>query len=249
MRSFCPLASRTACSPTSGANDVSAYRLISHDLCPYVQRAAITLTEKNVPFERTYVDLADKPEWFRRVSPLGKTPLLIVDGQVLFESAVICDYLDEVEAPRLHPADPLARARHRAWIEFASATLNTIAAFYRAPDAAVLERERRALSEKFALLEQQLSRHDGPYFAGAAFSLVDAAFAPVFRYFDTFDEIRDFRFFSGCARVSEWRARLAGRPSVRTSAVADYAQRLRVFLLKRRSALSALMRSAEPSPA
>lgn len=226
-----------------------AYRLISHHLCPYVQRAVITLAEKNLPFERSYVDLAHKPEWFKRISPLGKTPVLEVDGRALFESAVICDYLDEVEAPRLHPADPLARAEHRAWIEFASATLNTIAAFYRAPDAAALELQRRALTAKIAALEGRLSGQDGPYFAGAAFSLVDAAFAPVFRYFDTFDEIRDFRFFNGCTRVYEWRARLAERASVRESVVADYAQRLRVFLLERHSALSALMRSAEPSPA
>ena len=52
--------------------------LISHKLCPYVQRAVIALTEKAVPFERRDVDLANKPEWFLRVSPLGKTPVLLV---------------------------------------------------------------------------------------------------------------------------------------------------------------------------
>jgi len=51
--------------------------LISHPLCPYVQRAAIVLAEKGVPFERRDVDLADKPEWFLRISPLGKTPVLL----------------------------------------------------------------------------------------------------------------------------------------------------------------------------
>jgi glutathione S-transferase len=226
-----------------------AYHLISHDLCPYVQRVAITLAEKRVSFERTYVDLADKPEWFRQISPLGKTPVLKVDGQVLFESAVICDYLDEIEAPRLHPAEPLARARHRAWVEFASDTLNNIGALYNAPDAVALERQRVALSEKFESLENQLNRHDGPYFAGADFSLVDAAFGPVFRYFDVFDSIRDFRIFENTPRVVQWRAWLAQRPSVRDAVVRDYPERLRVFLVKRNSALSALMVCAEPSAA
>lgn len=223
------------------------YHLISHDLCPYVQRAVITLAEKRVPFERTYVDLANKPEWFRQISPLGKTPVLKVDDQVLFESAVICDYLDEVEAPRLHPAKPLARAQHRAWVEFASATLNTIGAFYNEPDTAALDGQRVALAEKFETLEDQLRKHDRPYFAGADFSLVDAAFGPVFRYFDVFDSIRDFRTFENTPRVARWREVLAQRPSVRDAVVQDYPERLRAFLLRRNSALSGLMLSAEPS--
>jgi len=53
-------------------------RLISHKLCPYVQRAVIALTEKGVAFERIDVDLANKPDWFLRLSPLGKTPVLQV---------------------------------------------------------------------------------------------------------------------------------------------------------------------------
>lgn len=73
--------------------------LVSFDLCPYVQRAAIALAEKGVPFERRTVDLADKPGWFRAISPLGKVPLLQVGDAVLFESAVIVEYLDDTETP------------------------------------------------------------------------------------------------------------------------------------------------------
>src|SRR4051812_45459026 len=89
--------------------------LISHHLCPYVQRVAIVLQEKGLSFERIDIDLADKPDWFLRVSPLGKTPVLLVDGEAIFESAVICEYLDDSVAPRLHPTPVLARARHRGW--------------------------------------------------------------------------------------------------------------------------------------
>ena len=70
-------------------------RLISHDLCPYVQRAAISLSEKGVNFERTYIDLANKPDWFLAISPLGKTPVLLADDVPIFESAVILEYLEE----------------------------------------------------------------------------------------------------------------------------------------------------------
>src|SRR4051794_35232111 len=62
--------------------------LVSHKLCPYVQRAVIALTEKGVPFTRRDVDLANKPDWFLRVSPLGKTPVLLVNDSAIFESAV-----------------------------------------------------------------------------------------------------------------------------------------------------------------
>jgi len=73
----------------------SELELLSHHLCPYVQRAVITLLEKDIPHRRTYIDLSNKPDWFRQISPLGKVPLLRVGDEVLFESAVICEYLDE----------------------------------------------------------------------------------------------------------------------------------------------------------
>ena len=81
--------------------------LVSFDLCPYVQRAAIALAEKGVPFERLDVDLSAKPAWFLALSPLGKTPVLSVDGEALFESAVICDYLDETLLPQVDPSTVL----------------------------------------------------------------------------------------------------------------------------------------------
>ena len=97
--------------------------LVSFDLCPYVQRAAIVLAEKGVAFTRVDVDLADKPGWFKAISPLGKVPLLKTVDTVLFESGPIVEYLDEVHGAPLHPRDPLVRARHRGWMELASAVL------------------------------------------------------------------------------------------------------------------------------
>ncbi|RQR28920.1 MULTISPECIES: glutathione S-transferase family protein [unclassified Burkholderia] len=216
------------------------YHLVSHVLCPYVQRAVIVLTEKGVPFERTDVDLGNKPDWFRRISPLGKTPVLVVDGAPIFESAVICDYLDETLAPRLHPDAPLERARHRAWVEFASALLNTVWGFYTAADETALAAATRDIRARFEQLEDTLGT--GPYFGGAHFSIVDAAFGPVFRYFDVFERIDDFGFFAGLPKVTAWRQRLAERPSVRAAVRADYPQRLMEFLLKRGSMLSTRIR-------
>jgi glutathione S-transferase len=213
--------------------------LVSHELCPFVQRAAIALEEKGVAFERINVDLANKPDWFLAISPLGKVPLLQVGDAVIFESAVILEYLEETQPNPLHPADPLRRAEHRAWMEFGSSILADIWTFYVATDEATFEAKRKALTEKFARLEQRLG--DGPYFDGARFSLVDAVFGPVFRYFDTFDRIADFGMLAGKPRLAAWRQALAQRPSIARAVKPDYAERLWSFLEARGSRLSAMM--------
>ena len=213
--------------------------LISHHLCPYVQRAVIALTEKGVPFERVYVDLANKPDWFKALSPLGKTPVLRVGEAAIFESAVILEYLEETQANPLHPRDPLRRAEHRSLIEFGSAILNDIWGLYSAPDRVTFEGKRKQLADRFAWLESRIV--GAPWFDGADFSLVDAVFGPVFRYFDVFDTVEDFGVLSGLPRVQAWRTALAQRLSVGTAVTADYPDRLRTFLLARRSHLSALM--------
>lgn len=222
--------------------------LVSHHLCPYVQRAAIALAEKGVAHERIAIDLSAKPGWFQALSPLGKVPLLLIGGDktgradtALFESAVICEFLEETApGPRLHPEDPLERARHRAWVEFASATLSSIAGLYSAPHASGFEQKRADLQAKVAWLEGAFGT--GAYFAGERFSLVDAAFAPVFRYFDTFEAtLPPLRVFDAAPKVAAWRAALAERPSVRGAVAADYPERLADFLRGRESHLSRLM--------
>lgn len=218
--------------PTTSSHPI----LVSHKLCPYVQRAAIVLAEKGQPFERRDVDLQNKPDWFLAISPLGKTPLLLVDDQVLFESAVICEYLDDIHEPRLHPDDALSRARHRAWMAFGSEVLNQIAAYYNAPDESRLRQCAQALHERFKQLESTLA--DGPYFAGSRFGMVDVVFAPVFRYFDVFDTLTDFPFWSGLPKVRAWREALRTRPSVISAADPDYARLLRAFIAQQGKALS-----------
>jgi glutathione S-transferase len=213
--------------------------LISHELCPFVQRAAIALDEKGVASERIAVDLADKPSWFLAISPLGKVPLLQVGDAVIFESAVILEYLEETQPNPLHPADPLARAEHRSWIEFGSSVLMDLWSFYTALDDAAFQVKARQLTGKFERLEQRLG--DGPYFDGARFSLVDATFGPVFRYFDVFDRIADFGMLTDKPGLAAWRRALAQRPSIVRAVKPDYPESLWRFLESRGSRLSALM--------
>jgi glutathione S-transferase len=217
-------------------------KLISHKLCPYVQRAVIALTEKGVSFERVDIDLSNKPDWFLAISPLGKTPVLLVGDVPIFESAVILEYLEETQPKPLHPADPLTRAEHRAWIEFGSAILNDIAGFYAAKDEAAFKAKTSQFEQRFARLEARVEA--SPWFDGGNFSLVDAVFGPVFRYFDVFDEIADFGILSGKPKLARWRNALAARPSVRAAVGSDYPALLADFLKRRNSWISGLQARA-----
>ena len=220
--------------------------LVSHHLCPYVQRAAIVADEKGIALRREFIDLSAKPGWFLALSPTGKVPLLRVDEAVLFESAVICEYLDETSpGPALLPAGPLERARHRAWVEFASATLNDVAGLYAAGDGAAFEAKRAALAGRFAAVGRALTA-EGPWFGGGAFGMVDAAWAPVFRYLDAFERCAGLFLLQDAPEVRRWRAALAGRPSVGRAVAADYPARLEAFLLARGSRLSRLMGERRP---
>ncbi|WP_316397203.1 glutathione S-transferase family protein [Bradyrhizobium sp. 33ap4] len=218
---------------------MAALKLISHKLCPYVQRAVIALREKGVPFERIDIDLANKPDWFLKISPLGKVPVLVVtrdDGKevALFESNVICEYIEETQAgAKLHPEDALTRAEHRAWMEFGSAILGDLWGLETATDAAAFESKRQAVVAKFARVEAALGA--GPFFAGQNFSLVDAVFAPIFRYFDLFDQLTDLAVFTHTPKLRAWRSALAQRPSVRSAVSPDYPALLHAFLVGHRA--------------
>src|ERR1700694_5013380 len=143
--------------PSARSDMAVPLKLISHKLCPYVQRAVIALTEKGVAFERIDIDLSNKPDWFLAISPLGKTPVLQVGSTGIVESAVILEYLEETQPKPLHPADPLVRAEHRGWIEFGSAVLGDIAGFYAASDEATFKSKTAQLEAKFARLEARVT--------------------------------------------------------------------------------------------
>ena len=95
------------------------YLLVSFKTCPWVQRAAIVLREKNIAFEFRHIEPDNRPDWFLAISPHKKVPVLRIDDKVsLFESNAIAEYLDETIAPRLHPEDPVERAVNRAWTDY-----------------------------------------------------------------------------------------------------------------------------------
>ena len=213
--------------------------LVSHTLCPYVQRAAIVLLEKNIPHRRHYVDLANKPDWFLKISPLAKTPVLVVNNKPLFESAVICEFLNEYFQLAMLPNTPIERARHRAWIAYSSSILDTIARLYSAEDAANLENQTLQLDKLIARLEKELDAVN--YFSHSEFTLVDAAFAPAFRYFEVFREFYQHDFFAHTTKIDRWAGKLLAQQSVKNAVSSSYPKQLRNFVRNKRSELSRIL--------
>jgi len=151
----------------------------------------IVLRAKHVEFEVTYIDLRNKPDWFLQISPHGKVPVLQVDGRPLFESNAIAEYLDEVAPPRLHPQDPIKRARNRAWTDFVPTFAAGLSGIYYTKTVEGAEQREQVARARLDKLEEALASergNDGPFFNGSQLSLVDAAYAPFLQRFLIVDQ-------------------------------------------------------------
>ena len=159
---------------------MAKYLLVSFKTCPWVQRAAIVLREKKIDFEFRHIEADNRPDWFRAISPHNKVPVLRLDDRVsLFESGAIAEYLDETTPPRLHPEDPVERAINRAWIEYLPTFVDLASGHAYADSEADFNKAAAQVPVPFEKLEKALERQgSGPFFNGARYSLVDAAYAP-----------------------------------------------------------------------
>ena len=202
----------------------SRFMLCSFKTCPWVQRAAIVLQAKQIAYEITYIDRDKRPAWFLAVSPHSKVPVLQIDGKdALFESNAIAEYLEETAEPRLHPADPIARARNRAWTDFvttfASAVTNTA---YSDTEEEFTARTAK-IAAPFAKLEEALAKRGnaGPYFNGGKLSLVDAAYAPFLQRYTFMDRLRPLGIIEKFPHLGAWRDALLAAPAVKASTVPE----------------------------
>lgn len=207
--------------------------LVSFKLCPFVQRSVITLLEKGHDFQISYINLDDPPLWFKDLSPLGKVPVLKIGEEILFESAVINEYIDEITPPSLHPVDPLMKAKNRAWIEVGSELLMTQFRLAMSQDRATFEITLKEFHEKLQRLENVIS--GGSFFNGEQFSLIDAAYAPLFMRLALLKKWAhlDFNF----PKLERWSAALLAKASVQKSVVEDFADLFEKRLRKAHSYL------------
>jgi glutathione S-transferase len=196
----------------------------------------IALRAKDVDFEVTYINLQEKPDWFLEISPHGKVPVLVVDDVPLFESNAIAEYLDEVIAPRLHPEDPIKRARNRAWTDFVPDFAKALSGTYYTKNKDEVAAGVEAAPARIAKLEQALSderENDGPYFNGDKISLVDAAYAPFFQRFAFAEQKLQTGILKDFPLVQAWSDALLATDQV-TGSVVDTFDTEFVKSLKRR---------------
>ncbi|MGK0171743.1 MAG: glutathione S-transferase [Gammaproteobacteria bacterium] len=196
---------------------------------------------KGVDFEVTYINLREKPDWFLEISPHGKVPVLKVGDIALFESSAIAEYLDEVVAPRLHPEDPIERARHRAWTDYVPTFSALLSGVYYCDDAdqlpELMNKARVGLGRlegALAIMQPQGAR----YFAGNELCLVDAAYAPFFQRFALVDGKLQTGLLIDFPRVAAWANALLATDAVNGS-VADSFEDEYVQALVRREAHAA----------
>ncbi len=225
------------------------YHLISSYTCPWVQRSVITMRAKGIDFDVTYINLRDKPDWFLKISPHGKVPVLKVGDVALFESNAIAEYLDEMFEPRLHPADPIKRAQNRAWTDFLTTFvggpgLNAVT-YCRSEEAlpGALETARQRLSR----LEDAIARergNDGPYFNGGSLCLVDAAYGPFLQRFSIVENVMQTGLLRDFPLVGAWSDALLANDVVVGAVAPNFPEEFEANLKRRGTLAWTLMTAA-----
>jgi glutathione S-transferase len=212
---------------------MTKYLLVSFTTCPWVQRAAIVLREKNVDFEFRHIERDNRPDWFLAISPHKKVPVLRIDDEVsLFESNAIAEFLDETVTPRLHPADPVQRAVNRAWTDYVPTFAEHVTGMAYAADEAAYEAAAAKVPVAFERLERAL-KTQGPFFNGAAYSLVDAAYAPFLQRYHFLDRIRPLGVIEKFPRLAAWSAALLERPSTHSFPQSEFEAMYRANVKRR----------------
>ena len=222
------------------------YLLVSFKTCPWVQRAAIVLREKNTEFEFRHIDRDNRPDWFLAISPHKKVPVLSVDGKVsLFESNAINEYLDETIEPRLHPDDPVLRAVNRAWTDYLPTFSEMVTGAAYSEDEAEYKEDIAQIPLAFARLEGALEKQGaGPFFNGEKYSLVDAAYAPFLQRYYFLDRIKPLGVIEKFPRVKAWSDVLRKRPSTHSFPEAELEALYRVNVKNRKKYLSQFVADA-----
>lgn len=201
---------------------MAALEFITSHVCPFAQRTHMALIEKGLEFKRTEIDLAAKPDWFNDVSPYGKVPVLRHGDAVLYESSIINEYLEEAfPTPPLMPTSQERRAMARIWVDFADAYF--VPTMYKLLLAQEAERRKE--------LKEELTRHlvfmeergmarlsEGPYWLGAAVTLVDLSYYPWFERFPALTHYRGMEIPARCRRLKAWVELMKKRESARATA-------------------------------
>lgn len=198
--------------------DATRFEIVSSQTCPFAQRTRMALLEKDIPFSVTEISLDEKPDWFLAISPYGKVPLLRDGAAVIFESAVIAEYLEEVcPEPPLMPEDPVTRAKVRVWVDFANVRfIPHVYKLLMAQDADAQAQRAELLVTALRQMEEHLAGDDaGTFWIGEHLTYADLAFYPHLERFCAVEHYRGVGIPEDCPRLRDWLAMMSARNSAR----------------------------------
>jgi glutathione S-transferase len=211
-------------------------KLISFPICPYVQKCIITLNFKRVKFEVEYIDVDNKPEWFKKISPLEKVPVLIVNNtDILFESNVINEFLDEIYPPKTLNFDILKKAKERAWIEYSGTLLADI---YKIITS---DKKDPQLIDQFItkLVKIENVIDNKGYFKGSFFSIIDSAYAPIFFRMQLFPSLIQNDTIQQAGKLKLYMQNMLDNTFVKNSVPNNFEEEFLKYLQKKKSWLLA----------
>jgi glutathione S-transferase len=211
-------------------------KLATSILSPFGQRVEMVMIEKNLPFEKVNVNLAQRPDWFIRDSKLGKVPILYAEEQILFESIVICEYLEEkYSQTKLHSDNLLIKAQHRSWMEFSNFLVSTLFQMVAADSEAGFNNHKGNIIEKLKIFEQNIKF--SPYFHGDNFMLIDICMASFLKPLFFLDNRFNLEIISSFKQFATYAENLLARNSLHKSTHPDYEEVLKNFIKNKKSFL------------
>jgi len=176
------------------------------------------MIEKEIPFELTEVDLRSKPDWFLAVSPYGKVPVIVDDGQTIYESAIINEYLDEkYKNVPMMPKEPVERAKARIWMDYCTnkyLILSRKLLVDNGNEELQIENKKK-MKESLVYIEKECfeKNANGPFWLGNNISLVDLHYAPFFERFGAFKELFGVEWPEECVKIADWWSAIQRRDS------------------------------------
>ena len=197
---------------------MESIKIYSSARCPYAQRTRMLMIEKEIPFELTEVDLRNKPDWFLAVSPYGKVPVIVDDGQTIYESAIINEYLDEkYKSIPMMPEEPVERAKARIWMDYCTNKYLTLSRKLLVDhgNEELQTENKKKMKESLIYIEKECfeKNANGPFWLGNNISLVDLHYAPFFERFGAFKELFGVEWPEECIKISDWWSAVQKRDS------------------------------------
>ena len=218
-------------------------KIYSSPICPFVQRVIAVLEAKKLKYDVEYVDLMNLPDWYIEISPNAEVPVLITDNNAaLFESFAICEYLEEMYPPDLHPNNSEKKAIHRAWARQAVTQYLVQCSTQRSATEEILEKKTKDFTQLFTKVEKVLG--EGPFFDGEKLSMVDTAWIPILHRSALIKNFTGFDFLEGYPKVIQWQQALLHTDVLKNSVPEMFEEYFVQFYLNEERYLGRLMNSS-----